>query len=312
MSIAIASEFSDGLYWIDDLGQWHRVDPSSPFEHLREPIAERQQGHAFRWLGMVRVLTDGDRLHVKWDVRHVEPQSLATAEAYILSSPHREVHLDFFHGGWNRETFTDRKAAAQRLDRTRGFRNVALIAPLVVARLSPYEPKLSRRDLERPDVPLTARALAAWEASERIWAEDRPIAWLSEHMLVMSPPAPRQTRALVHHIGTDHAVASALGKAAAHRFEGRFCDFPWLQPEQLKRLLTAYRDVVASGRPHLEDVRSLIAPRGDEPAWVPYRRLLLPSHSLDGEPLVLCLAEIRQDISIPFMGEATYDAKPAA
>ncbi|WP_119165823.1 hypothetical protein [Algihabitans albus] len=304
MSIATVIKPANCLYWIDDLGHWHRVDPASPFEHLREPIAERQQGHAFRWLGMVRALVQGGCLHAKWDVRHVDPQSLKAIETCILHERYREIHLDFFHGGWNREVFTDRQAAARRLDRTRHFRNVAFIAPLTVARLSPYEPRLERSEIEREDVPVTARALAAWDASERIWAEDRPITWLAEHLLVMSPPRARQTSALVHHIGAQHAIAQALGTETAQSLEGQLCSFPWLLPDQLNRLLRAYREVVASGRPHLEDVRSLIVPDGEEPAWVPYRRLLLPSHTAKGDPLVLCVAEIRQDISIPFMGEA--------
>ncbi len=304
MATATATRGSDGLYWIDDLGQWHKVDPDSPFAHVREPIAERQQGHAFRWLGMVRTIIEGERLHVKWDVRHVEPESLAAAEAYVLEAHHRQVHLEFFHGGWNREVFTDCASAARRLDRTRHFRSVAFIAPLTVARLSPYAPKLSRQDLERQDVPLTARALAAWEASERIWAPDRPIAWLAEHALVMAPPRPGKSSTVVHHVGAYHAMSRVLGKKAAQRIQGRVCTFPWLPDEQLARLLVAYREVTTSGRPHLEDVRSLITPDGDEPAWVPYRRLLLPCHDLRGKPVIVCLSDIRQDISIPFMGEA--------
>lgn len=303
MSIATVIKSANCLYWIDDLGQWHGVDPASPFEHLREPIAERQQGHAFRWLGMVRVLIQNGCLYAKWDVRHVDPQSLNAVETCILQEHYREIHLDFFHGGWNREVFTDRRAAARRLDRTRNFRNVAFIAPLTVARLSPYEPKLARSEFVREDVPLTARALAAWEASERIWAHNRPIAWLAEHMLVMSPPRSRQTSARIHHVGARHALTEALGPSVAKSFEGELCDFPWLLPDQLNRLLLAYQEVTASGRPHLEDIRSLILPEGEEPTWVPYRRLLLPSHNLKGEPLVLCVSEIRQDISIPFMGE---------
>lgn len=304
MEIEAASARADGLYWIDDLGHWHKVDPTSPFAHLRDPIAENQQGHAFRWLGMVRAVARGATLHVKWDVRHVEDDSLAAIADYVEQGYHAFYELEFFHGGWNTETFGDPAAAAQRIGRTRIFRDVAFIAPLTVAQLEPHVKQMLREDILREDVPLLDRAVAAWEASKRIWGPERPLYWLADRTLVMQPSRKRANAALVHHVGPEHPMAKVLGPEGTVRQNGKMCDLPWLSEDQGRRLLRAYREVTASGKPHLEDVRSLIAPRGAEPAWVPYRRLLLPCHTEDGTAVVAGISEIRQDISIPFMGQA--------
>lgn len=292
----------DGVYWIDDEGIWRRPDPTSTLTHVREPISERHQGHAFRWLGMVRALVRGRELHLKWDVRRADARSLDAAEACLAAGRHAPVRLEFFHGGWHRETFADPQVALRRLRRARDFRHVDFIAPLTVVReISPPQDP-TREDLLRPETPLIERALAAWEASQAVWDPERPIAWLSDHLSVMSPPRERVNATLVHHLGIQHGISQFLGREAAAAIQGTRCAFPWVAREQLGRLLESYREADLSGRPHLEDIRVLTRRSGEEPAWVPYRRLVLPCHARDGRPMILSLCEIRQDITIPFMG----------
>jgi hypothetical protein len=298
----------DGLYWIDDEGTWRRADPDSPFVHLREPIAEGHQGHAFRWLGMVRAIVRGRELQLKWDVRRADPRSLDSVDLVLADGWHSPVHLEFFHGGWTRETYTDCEGARRRLERSREFRHVDFIAPLTVVRQLPELRHPTRDILLRADLPLIDRALAAWEVSQGVWDQERPIHWLRDHLTVMSPPPDRVNAMLVHHMGAEHGISQFLGREAAAAIQGKRCAFPWVSRDQLQRLLSAYREADRSGRPQLEDIRVLTRRSDQEPAWVPYRRLTLPCHTRDGRSVILSLCDIRQDISIPFMGETTGKA----
>ncbi len=112
----------------------------------------------------------------------------------------------------------------------------------------------------------------------------------------------RATHQLVFdHIGNKSGSVHVFGEEWAARALKQRCTRTQPDYEFDDRVCDAYQMVMESGEPLVDHIRAIIRRDGDDPVWVPYRRIVLPTRDRFGTPIVVSICDIRQDLAIPFM-----------
>ena len=285
-----------GIWWVDDLGSWNRVDPKSDDNHKKRPFdgSPEHSKVAFAWLGLVKLQIRPTRVTVKWNVRKVSPESLGSALDFLATQPAtRQVRLSFFFDGWNVENYASPAAAIARIRQTDRYREVVLFPGI----------HLRRQDLGAIGraAPLIQDCFAAWDRTggEVDPEQDERWARLMPHLLVCRPRA-KDGRLIFASIGDQADCNKVYSKAWLKTATNRPYDFP--HPGDFSdRTAEAYPAVLASGEPRFDHVRSLVPRISRDPIWAPYQRLLLPVRLADGSPAVVNAGKLTQDIDIPFL-----------
>lgn len=287
---------SHGIWWVDDLGSWNHVNPKSPNQHQRRPFdgTPEHSRFAFAVLGLVKIQVRPSRIAVKWNVRKVAPESLGAALEFLKSqAPNRQVRLSFYCDGWNVEDHADPAAAVSRIEQTCGYRKVPL--------LNGVHLRIQDLSAVAKAAPFIRTCFDVWQKTDGSLNPDRDDAWnsLLPHLLLCKLRKDDQRlvfagigmKADCHKVYSPGWLRSATNQPYDYRHPGEFSD----------RTAESYPEVLESGEPRLDHVRSLVPREAREPVWAPYQRLLLPVKLRDGTPAVISAGKLTQNIDIPFL-----------
>lgn len=285
------------LWWVDDEGAWHFVDPQSSEPHVRCPIdgSREQEGFAFRHLGFAKVKTTASRLSVQYDVNNVAPRAADSVMNYLDGKGEpKPVDLKFFYEGWNAETQASQTAAVDRIDQTLAYRCVTLLSTVM----------LHRHDLVDIDLccnPIK-RVYRAWEEAQgRLTLEaDAPFDPLMPELHVLLP-LQHSEELVFAYVGQRSAIADVFGVDWATKAAGQM-HLP--DADYDHKVNNSYGGVFESGVPRLDHIRALIKLNNADPVWKSYQRLVAPTVLEDGSPALVCMAKVTDDISIKFMAGA--------
>ena len=113
----------------------------------------------------------------------------------------------------------------------------------------------------------------------------------------------KDSRLLFDHIGRASGAVRVFGGEWAETAIGQLCHRSQPDFEFDDRVCEVYQRVLDTGEPVVDHIRAIIRKDGGDPAWVPYRRLVVPSRDRMGVPVVLSICDVRNDLVIPFMSE---------
>ena len=285
-----------GIWWIDDSGSWNHVDPKSANGPMRRPFngTPEHSQYAFAMLGLVKLQVHPARITIKWNLRRVSPESLAAALDFIQGQPaNRMVRLSFYCDGWNVEDHRGPAAAIARIEQTNAYRDVPLANSI----------HLKSQDLDAVSTaaPLIRRCFETWHdtggsldaAHREAWSPLLPYLLMcklrkADDQLIFAGIGDQADCKRVY---SQTWLSSAKNQPYDYHHPGEFSD----------RTAESYPEVLESGEPRLDHVRSLVPREAREPVWAPYQRLLLPVRLGDGTPALITAGKLTQNINIPFL-----------
>ncbi len=287
---------SRGIWWVDDLGCWNQVDPQSRDRQQRRPFdgTPEHSWIAFTWLGLIKLQIRLGCITIKWNVRRVAPDSLASMLEFLGLQPEScKIRLSFYFDGWNFEEHPGPAAAIARIEQTSAYRNLPLISRMC----------LRPQDLAAVPMsaPLIRNCFEVWHKTKGSldvsrhddWNQLLPYLLLcklrkSDDQLIFAGIGKKADCTKVYSRGW---LRSAPSQRYDHRHPGDFSD----------RTAEPYPQVLESGEPRLDHIRTVVPRETREPVWAPYQRLLLPVRLRDGTPAVVSAGKLTQYISIPFL-----------
>ena len=280
--------FPAGEWWIDEIGGLHSacgVDRS--FDALY-----------YRHLGLVSVAVYPTKIVVQWDINKVSDDALAAViERFSSCQLAVPVHLRFFYFGWEVEQYLNPVAMIERIHRIQQFRSINLIR-------STYIDEHDLTDIKN-GTKLIADGYQLWERTGGRFDKASPdelCAYLP-HLLLFRP-TPHDDELVFSYVGSKSTAARVYGPewaASAYNMTSDGSLAP-MNRQYDCRVSAAYWDVLETGEPRYDHVRALLHVGGSEPFWVSYERLLTYSLIDDDKPVVVCLVNRTQNISIPLAG----------
>lgn len=289
---------SAGTWWIDDIGRWHLLDPTSPRAPERSQIPDNALCNdlMYRFYGMLRVENDKRNVRLSWDVTHVCTRAMEVACDFLkrLRAP---VTLRFFFGGWTEESYRDAAEAEARLRWTRAYAGVSPILRTAV-RNRPLSEIRGRHD------PF-GLLLHSFQVSGGLLTPDLHNYLDRQRLtdeLVLFETSSESGDLLFKHIGSASVLALLYGQDWSADAIGRRYDATPCTSDATRVLSGSYMSVIDSGTPRYDHVRALVEQESQEGCWVPYQRLLYPYRLPDQRKGILLFSRLTQAISIPFMG----------
>ncbi len=298
-TVIVKPDLSDpslsGCWWVDDAGRFIR--------HGCVEACRSARLRAFDYLGMVEIIAASGSMTVRWAVRHAAPAAMMTAAHFLASrAPGTGIILEYRWGAWSREIFStavkaEMNAQARALARMTSIGRYRHTRPYIGTQQAAYDP-----DRVLHEGGLLASAFRAWEKSGKAYAtgDSEALGQLAPYTLTF-----REIRGGMEfafdHIGDSASAVQIFGQDWARSALGRRCDRSQPDFEYDERVCATYRHVSDSRQPVYDHIRAVIRRVGDEPIWVPYRRLVLPMRDRFGVPVVASVCEVSQDIGIPFM-----------
>lgn len=284
-----------GRWWIDDVGRYLR--------HGCVEAGRSARHRAFGYLGMAEIVATSRSVTVRWAVRHVAPAAMMTAAHFLASrAPGTSIDLEYRWGAWSREIFsvetkTGMNPQARALARMASIGRYRHARPYTGTQQAAYDP-----DRVLHEGGLLAAAFMTWEKSGRAYAtgDSEALGSLAPHTLMFREIRNGEQFAF-DHIGASTSAVQVFGRDWARTAVGRRCDRSQPDFEYDERVCATYRHVSDTRQPVYDHIRAVIRRAGDEPIWVPYRRLVLPMRDRLGVPVVASVCEVSQDIGIPFM-----------
>jgi hypothetical protein len=286
-----------GDWWIDDMGKWRTAELSGTGSDSSFPIgaALSEQQTAYRQLGMVKASITSTTITFRWDVWYAAPEAIESMIEFLeIDKLSRQIDLDFFYGGWNTETFHASSDAIDRIRQAALYRSVELIDTIFIREQSMDAIDSSSDLIKRGFEYMTNSRCFFDTEGGQVFSS----LFLKSLVYTASDIADVFLRL---HVGRDSAYAQASNARQINKmfFNSRVTGRP--SDRYGKTVSAAYTGVLDKGEPRLHHVRALFGREGGEPIWAPYQRLLFPSTLSDGTPVVVCLSDITQDVSIPFL-----------
>ncbi|MDX1711411.1 MAG: hypothetical protein R3316_09785 [Rhodovibrionaceae bacterium] len=286
-------------WWIDDDGTWREVLLDHPDPALRTPIPATlgMEATALRQFGFMKVGRVGPNVLVKWDLRQVAEDALgAFLESLSAARGIAQVLLYFYIDGWCRETCPGPRRARERIGQIQRYSAVSAVLDPQTRAFAPDEAMHGQ--------PLLRYGFDAWRRSEgrlqNLWSGQRD-RWLLDRSLVVAHSGRDgkpgfafmgPASGAVKMFGTrwmQNALGAAMGEAIPQiRYQSRMAD--------------AYQAVLEAREPQYDHVRArLTFTKRGEPVWTTYQRLLLPCVDGRGEPAVLGVNDLTENVDIPFL-----------
>lgn len=260
-------------------------DDEAMLQGMDPRIASQMLEH----FGWVYVQRGDEALHVCFNLATVtEEAMLGGATLLRWSERPGPVLFDFKFGGWRRECHRDALEAADRLERLIPFRTVHpfLGTTMRPGREDPADdPGLCGRVFRTLDrradgdrTPLLKRL-----ATDRL--EARVVCFSLEE-------AKADLR--YRFIGGRSDLVRFFGRSWSQMALGTRYD---LDPADgyADRVCEPYLQVMDTGAPRLDEIQALVDVPGQEPLWVPYRRLLAKISDAQGRPGLLLVTQPIQD-----------------
>lgn len=274
-------------WWVDNDG---RFLPASIIANDR-PSRRR----AFRHLGMVEVVQGPKSIILRWDVKNVIPAGIMTAAYFLARQPkENQISLEFFWGAWSSEPQVNAAAALARIIEIESYRNAEPFSGV----------RLAERPLDdvRAEGELITKAFESWDRGGSYFLPNTNDSLGTLGQYALSFKRDRSDDHLVFdYIGRASGAVRVFGGAWAETALGRPCHRSQPDYEFDDRVCAVYQRVLDTGEPVVDHVRAIIRQDGGDPAWVPYRRLVVPSRDRMGVPVVLSICDVRHDLVIPFM-----------
>ena len=286
-----------GDWWIDDLGKWRAAELPATEAESAVPIGSdlHEQQTAYRQLGLIKASLTPTTITFRWDVWYAAPEAIESMIEFLeVDKQPRRIDLDFFYGGWNTETYHVADEAVARVKEAALYRSVELIDTIFIKEQSMDSIGRSSALIKRGYDYLT-KSKCFFESKD-----ETTFSSLYRKSLVYTA-SDIEDVFLRLHVGRDSAYARASNARQVDNvlFQSRVAGRP--SDRYGKTVSAAYTGVLHKGEPRLHHVRALFRRDGNEPIWAPYQRLLFPSTLSDGTPVVVCLSDITQDVSIPFL-----------
>ena len=280
--------FPAGEWWIDETSNFHSacsVDRS--FDALY-----------YRHFGLVNVAVYPTNITIQWDIRNVSDDALAAVIERLSSCRLAvTVHLRFFYFGWATEQYSNPVAAIERIHRIQQFRSTYLIR-------STYIDQHDLTDVKN-GTKLVAHGYDLWEKTGGRFdkaSQDELSAYIP-HLLIFRPTL-HGDELVFSYVGSKSTAARVGGPewaASVHNVVSNESLAP-MNHEYDYQVSAAYQDVLKTKEPRYDHVRALLHFDGSEPFWISYERLLTYSFIDGGKPVIVCLVNRTQNISIPLAG----------
>lgn len=274
-----------GRWWVDDQGRL------LPYDQIARCLTDARV--AYRHYGMVAVQLEPRTATIKWDVARVNADSIRGAAAILARrSPDTVITLQFFWGGWRRESGYTLATAFERMTKLAEFRDVE---PFTGSALIPRPIAAA----EREEGAMIARAFMNWDRSRGDLAHPEFMRMMPFFLTFRADR--HETSLYFHHVGAASAGVGVWGQAWANDAPGRICHRSQPDFEFDDRVCATYYDVLETGEPRLEHVRAVIHRENQDPAWLSYRRLVVRGRDRMGAPTVVSLCDLSNDLAVPFM-----------
>ncbi len=282
------SPFGLGTWWVDEIGGFH----------LAEGMDESLDPLFLKHFGQIKLVAEPDNVTVIWNVHLVAEDGLwAVVERLSGCGQNISIGLRYYYYGWLEESFTSSQAAIDRVLRVQQHRDVELVGSTFV------------RDQDIGTIgaapPMVHRMFELWEQShgrfDRISNEA-----LADYLprILIYRPDPFEEDLVFSWVGTRSFSTLTYGREwAISAFRQTYNRT--LGPESRRYVdlaCAAYRYVWETGEPHYAQVRALLTPKGMEPTWLCYERLLTRHVLHDGRPALVCLSRPAENIRISIAG----------
>lgn len=287
-----------GVWWIDELGRWNRLDPESTRAHERGDLPDNALCNdlMYRFYGMMRAEIGRGGLQLSWDVNRAHERALDSA-LDVVRAARASVTLRFYFGGWEQESYRHAAEATARLEWTRAFANVTPMTRTAV-RSRPLSELAARRDAFGLLTKGFEASGGVMTPALRRYLEARQ---LSDELVLFETS--RDDGQLVYtHVGAASPIAGLYGQEWVAGVAGRRYDEDPCVAGSTRSLWEPYERVLAARQPRFDHVRTLIAMEHRERTWAPYERLLYPYTLPDRRAGLALLSRLTPKIAIPFMG----------
>ena len=236
---------------------------STRFEAL-DRFVDTADTDADAWLhreGRVRLTTGSLGTEIKWDVQSPCHSALYTAME-LIEDMQPPFILRFCAMGWFEAVCDDAESAKRRIDDIIAHGDRHFASRIFVEQVAPQIASM-------PDV-------IKFSLESQTAPEDYTVDCFFDHV-------------------TSQFVVRRVGpKSAIGRVWGTFTSSHPCQPAggYGDTVSAAYAEVVKSGSPRYDQVVALLRMPDDSHQWVPYHRVVLPTHSTKGPPSVAVVSQI--------------------
>lgn len=285
--------------WINDRGHLNFINENARNPFFRPPIDRSIKGEvlAFRHLGLVHIEFGGPTITIRWNVQCAGQEAIDAVLNFLDGCHSHRINLRFYYNGWISESYPDSQQAIQRIQDVSLYRDVLWSEDCLI-----HKQKIS--DI-KDSTNLLQDAYASWEKSEGSLPgfDDDEHMEIFESMLIMVPNL-KGDGLVMAHVGTQSLTWKELGADWSRKAVGKSLIRSGPMREYEEQVSPSYLEALKSGEPQHDHIRAIINREGREPGWFSYHRLLTPTTLLDGKPAVVCLTDISQASSIPFMDSA--------
>ena len=297
----------DNVWWIDDAGRWLNFgeEYASRFPGCYFQQADHRHGPAFDMLGMVKAVSHTRLWDFHWDVRHVTPGALGAMLDHLLSleSPGNSgmmVALKFFFGAWNSELYQSPGSALERIVELSEYTNSVPSDAITIAGVDLKEIDQSHS--------LVRAGFARWRAMNGVLGDETSsygLGDLKDHGLLLGHDSLCE-RLIYKSVGGHSLASHLLGENWRYTVLGRPLEHCYSDDDYETEVCADYPGVMTSSEPRLDHIRAYFHLKGDDPIWLNYERLLLPWKTRTGKPMVMCVSQQSQNLTVPFL-EAAVD-----
>jgi hypothetical protein len=213
--------------------------------------------------GHIRIKVAPGLTEIKWSVFAPNWASLYFAMEWLATTPGPYV-LKYFLSGWFEEVFHSASDASDRIDQIIAKSDLHLMSRVYVHESDPEKTRIVLPDLLRD----------TW---------DGQIADPSTSVECVFDDATDRFR--VKRVGPKSTIARLWGATSE--------PFPCINGGSYDRIVSAaYMDVARTRRPRYDHVYAVMTTPDNQPVWIPYQRVILPSRSRTGTAAVTVVTEL--------------------
>jgi len=287
-----------GEWWVDDDCKWRPVviNSGNGSSSLLIGSSVMDQNIALRLLSMARIKITKDTVHIRWDVKAVNQQTMSDILNYLGEVKSKKILLNFFFGGWTTEEYFSSNQAIMRILALQRLQETYPISTVYIeghdVKDKHKKTKLLRRGsdflhtIKNGFDNISDNQLAGFLPHNLVFGKNNPDA-----PVTFSYIGSKSTSALIY--GQDWSINSidAISDKTLSESNQEFDS----------RVSSSYDEVLRSGEPRLDHIRALIHLENAEPIWVSYQRLLYKVKASNGKETVFCLCDRTQHLSMDFL-----------
>jgi len=294
----------EGEWWIDDDCKWrpvgHGHDNSGASILIGSSILD--QNIALRLMNMARIKIYKDTVHIRWDVKDVNPNTISDILNYLGDVKSKRITLNFYFGGWVTERYNFGKQAILRILSLQQLENVYPLETVFIASHD-VKDKHKKTKLLRRGSDFLQTIKNGFDC-----VSDQQLADFLPHNLVFgknNPDAP----ITFSYIGSKSTSSRVYGQDWSINSIDAISDKTLTESNQEydRRVSSAYEGVLATGEPRLDHIRALMHFESAEPEWVSYQRLLYKVKASNGKASVFCLCDRTQYLNIEHLKLPEFD-----